>query len=251
MKICIDARNISNFPTGIGNYALSILTNLSTIDKKNKFLVILNSNLKNVPKLGSNFKFIKVAYPINSLRNLFFFHFTLNRFKPQIYHSLYSFLPLFISKKIKGVITVHDLMPLVIPFSCKNDFLRSIYFYLFFKIFQTLSVFKSNRIISVSNQTRDDICKNIKPDLEKVIVIYNSFFKLSEDAYQLSKVQTTIINFVKLNKFFLSFGNTRPHKNIQNCLKAFKIITKNNPDIKYLIFGRGDKHSTLFRSSYS
>lgn len=254
MKICIDARNIKNKPCGLGNYASSLLRFLMKYDEQNEYIVILDASLKDNYKLNNNFKIVKIPYDIVSLRNIFLFHRVINRIDPDVYHSLHAFLPCFVSKKIKKILTIHDLKQLLASKISQKNFLRALVVNSFYKLFQKQSLKIANSIIAISNTTNLDIIKLFdKQFVSKTIVLTHS---LADTNTKLEKIEglqnneavsSLVLSFVNNNKFVLSLGNSKPHKNIDSCIYIFKRLkeTIQNFDLKLAIVGRDDRKNVL------
>ena len=76
MEILIDATSIVGKPTGAGNYALKLLENLSKIDKKNNYKVIVQKKLSpDHPVFNLRFQFLKADLPTVGLKRQLFYPF--------------------------------------------------------------------------------------------------------------------------------------------------------------------------------
>jgi len=137
--------------------------------------------------------------------------------KPDIFH-LTTPWPVKIPG-VKTVITIHDLIPLKIPFTTL-DFKK--YFYYLFK----QAAESADLILAVSEHTKKDIINIYGIPAEKIAVTYQSYRKItspthSEDAATYLKAQK-----LKPQKYILFVGNIEPKKNIKQLIQAMAYVKK-------------------------
>ncbi|MEA3503977.1 MAG: glycosyltransferase family 1 protein, partial [Bacteroidota bacterium] len=96
---------------------------------------------------------------------------------------------------------------------------------------------KTTRIATVSEFSKQDICKQYSIDPNKIDVVYNG----SNTEYKpLSKtvISATKKQYSNGKEYFLFVGSLHPRKNLTNLFKAFdKFKRENNSDIKLLLVG--------------
>jgi len=236
IKIGIDARLWAQ--TGVGRYIRNLILNLLLIDPINIYVLFARkedeSEIKNqISKLKINnlkFKIVltnikwhsiseQISFPkIINKENLDVMHFTYQQGVPIFYKKLY-------------VITVHDLI--------KHHFLTgkastdAIWLYgfkmLVYKTLINFAVKNAFKIIAVSSTTRDEIFDHLMVNKNKVKVIYEA----SDD------IKFTDIKNPNLGKYFLYVGNVYPHKNVDNLIKAFNLISEKT-DVKLVFAGSDD-----------
>ncbi len=215
MEILIDATSIVGKPTGAGNYALKLLENLSKIDKKNNYKVIVQKKLSpDHPVFNLRFQFLKADLPTVGLkRQLFYpFFFKKNKISCDIFHCLTPYLPL--GQNFPSIITVHDLTYIKYPSFLKNK-LKSFYL----KKITELACQKAVEIIAVSKSTKKDLYQILKVPLQKTRVIY-------EDSF-LEKPKIPPKFLPKLRKpYILCVAEKRPHKNLEGLIRAFYFFKK-------------------------
>ncbi|MEK7120079.1 MAG: glycosyltransferase family 1 protein, partial [Patescibacteria group bacterium] len=149
--------------------------------------------------------------------------------------------------KGKMVVTIHDLVPLDFVSTKRaklSQWLRRKYFYLILKILGQ----KAQKIIAVSNLTRDDLINRIKINPEKIETIYSGIVspKAYEEAAKIPKEEARqmIKNEFKINgPYFFAGGIWRTHKNLDGLISAFKKTLEMMPSsgAKLLIGGVADK----------
>lgn len=94
---------------------------------------------------------------------------------------------------------------------------------------------KSAKIVSISKITYNQITKNIKT--KKDIRVIHEFI---DDKFHKTTKNKPLIN----EKYILYIGNRRPHKNIENLIRAFNNI-KNQIDHKLILAGEKDNSNNF------
>jgi len=93
-------------------------------------------------------------------------------------------------------------------------------------------------IITISEFSKNEIVKYTGTNPNKIKVFYLSGdkkFKIIEDKSELQKTR----DLYKLPyKYLLYVGNVKPHKNIVNLIKAFRIVNEKHDDFKLVIVGK-------------
>jgi glycosyltransferase involved in cell wall biosynthesis len=118
----------------------------------------------------------------------------------------------------RQVVTIHDMSYKVNPkwFSKK--------FYRWYNFMIPHIAAGSEKIFTVSNSSKNDITGYLNVNPDKVSVIYNSYYLITND------------NFGRVNneKYVLTVSSLNPRKNLDNLIKAFKQIDKK---IRLIIVG--------------
>jgi len=148
--------------------------------------------------------------------------------KPDIWH-MTTPLPIKI-KGCKTVITIHDLIPLKVPFTTldvKNNF-----YFLFKWACKTADL-----ILSVSEQTKKDIIDIYDVPEEKIQVTWQSVkpiepFKEDDKEFDQKYLAG---NKIKPDKYVLFVGNIEPKKNIKSLITAMSFV---DPSVKLVIVGK-------------
>lgn len=215
MKIAYDAKRLFHNPTGLGNYARDIVRILATKKPENQY-ILLNKN-----------KSEKVNH-ILSLPPVTFVPTTKGKFSRQLnmgkdaqnlgadlFHGLSGEIPLRWNKKpIKKIVTIHDVIFERYP-EYYSWIERTIHFWKFKKAAQN-----SDRVVAISQQTKDDIIHFFKIPEEKIDVVYQgchaSFKEKPMDEF-LNQVKE---KFNLPERFLLNVGTIEERKNLHNILKA-------------------------------
>ncbi|THD67729.1 glycosyltransferase family 1 protein [Robertkochia marina] len=215
-KIAIDARMLNH--SGIGKYLKTILGHL--VNEKQIALSLLVYK-EQIGFFGSGPDYIVVKSSIYSIQEQLELFLKIPRC--DVFWSPHFNIPLLPLKCLTRVVTIHDTYHL--RFLNELSLLKRIYSKLFYK----MAVMKSDHIITVSQWSKSEIIKytGCKKEVKK---IYNG-------GPQYQKNNGTV------KKQLLFVGNIKPHKNIDNAIKAFINIKNNNPslgDYKFIIVGNLD-----------
>lgn len=175
-----------------------------------------------------------------------FFEFALTRFlrklKPDLYLSTDGYLSL--RSKTKQIAVFHDLNFEHFP----QDFPK-IHLWHYKKFFPKYAK-KADKIITVSNFSKNDICQCYGINPEKINVAYNGandgFAPVNED------VKSNIRNKYSDGKhYFMFVGSLHPRKNLARLFTAFDIFKNNNEnDIKLLIVGNKKWWTEPIKNAY-
>lgn len=246
-KIVLDARWIrSKNVDGIGNFTFNVIKNL-LINKKHDYYVIVQSEeisgyLKE--NLRTEFKVIHINEPVTSLKSVFKLKKLISNLKPDVYFSpCYSFLELFLTN-CKKISVIHDIIPVLFPQLFKK---ASFKFKLFFcnKIIQKLFISKIDKIIAVSESTKQDLNKYLNVPLNKVNVITEGF-DFSESIVDPNFIKT---KYGIEDEFFLFVGRHEIYKNIHTLIKIYSKLSKEiKKQYKLVIIGKYTENTSFFKS---
>jgi len=257
MKIGIDIRCLMNRNySGVAEYTYNLLDNIFKIDNQNKYFLFYNSQKDisaNLPRFDyPNVELRGFNYPNK------FFNFSLRFFKkPQIdklmgeldifYTPNFNFLSL--STQPNKIITAHDISFTFFPkfFSKKRV--------LWHKFINPQDLLKlQNKIITVSQNTKNDLIKHYNIRGDKIKVIYSgvdhNLYKKLEDSDP--KFQKVIKNYKLPENFILYLGTIEPRKNIETVIEAFsKLKTdKKFTNLSLVIAGdKGWKYKRVFKTA--
>lgn len=231
MRIGIDIRCLAEGRrTGVEEYAINLLENLFAIDKKNKYVLFLNSfrrsgiNTKNLTK-HKNVSIRCFRYP-NKLLNLFFWYLDWPKIDKMLGGVDVIFFPNIIfgawSKNVKAIFTVHDLSFERYPqtFSLKRRL-----WHVFINPGKLCR--KADKIITVSQSSKNDITDFYGVENNKINVISSAvsqkFFVMDRNNPKLIEVKK---KYGLPYKFVLYLGTIEPRKNIIAIVRAYNQLCK-------------------------
>lgn len=211
-------------------YTLNLLRNLFDHDAKNEYVLFFNS-FKN-PKINfdwiekyPNVKIKKFRFP-NKLLNFSFWYLGWPKIDKLIGGADIIFSPNIIfgsvSKKAKLVVTIHDLSFERYPetFSRKKRL-----WHIFINPKKLCR--RADKIIAVSNSTKNDLVSIYHIDPEKIAVIYSG---ISEKFKIISRNDAKMIEVKEKYdlpyKFILYLGTIEPRKNIGAIIRAYESLRK-------------------------
>lgn len=218
MKILIDGRFYGLENAGIGRYAINLVSELTKIDTKNKYAILLKKKYFDILRLPNNW--IKVLADIG--------HYTfeeqiklpgiIKSQNPDLVHFLHFNVPIFYRGRY--VVTIHDLLMHSQKGLVATTLSAPIYMIkrLGYRTAFDSAVKNSASIIVPSRSVKDDVVNFYKISPEKVIVTYEGFDTKISDK-----------KGVEVQKpYFFYAGNAYPHKNLANLINAIKLL-----NIKY------------------
>jgi len=216
MKIAFDARMVHGNFSGVGHYSLNLLLALTQIDRQNEYMVITRSGFNY--RLPQNFRTFEYdIYPL-SVRTLYFLNKKLTDFKPDIFHSTFFTSPLNLG--CNTLVTAHDVALLSPNYFHGRNWAVQFYARQFVKFSLNRSFRRSSRIISVSQNVKDDIVK-LKLSPESRVRVIHPSINLPLRNTELRDLHPAIESSEK--PVILTVGNTRPPKNWWGLVKSFKL----------------------------
>ncbi len=244
MNIGFDAKRIFYNRTGLGNYGRNLISYLHkfypenkyflfTPNKKNRLNFSLDDSIKIIePQIQSilynNFWRTKKILKNDVFKNLY------------LYHGLSNELPIGISKtKVKSVVSVHDLIFLKYPKLYKKID-RFIYYQKVKKACQ-----ETDKIISISEQTKNDIIEFLRTDENKIVTVYQGCDYSFYITYEKEQKDLVRKKYNLPQDFILNVGTIEERK---NALLIVKSLHKLKIDIPLVIIGKEKKYSDLIKS---
>ncbi|MBI2602896.1 MAG: glycosyltransferase family 4 protein [Deltaproteobacteria bacterium] len=240
MRIGINGRFLLAKQTGVQRAAYNMVATLVKVDRDNEYFLFTGPQElgkdewkhPNVTVIPANIRRDK------TLHNMIWEQVTLPRLARQhrvdILHSPANMAPLFY--KGKSIVHIHDLCFVVNP---------QWYSYLFrtwYKFVIPRLARKATRVVTNSNNSRNDLLLFCKLPIERVSLVYwavdNSFHQEIDLASALTRQRKDYILYV---------GSLEPRKNIRILVEAFELLRKKNPDLKTKLVLIGGE-SPLFAS---
>ncbi|MDP6388065.1 MAG: glycosyltransferase family 1 protein [Candidatus Pacebacteria bacterium] len=211
-------------PSGLGRYAYELTKALLEIDKENKYIIYTKSKAS-LDLKGENFKVVSLGFG-KLWRDIGF----LFAKKSDVYIFVTPTLPLFYKLKRTIVIT-HDF-----PYHyVKAENLKQYIFSKILHYFHKLSLNKADKVVAISEYTKNEDMKLFGVNSAKIAIIYNGF-------RDICKIPPKNLAIPK--PYFFTIGAVKERKNTLNIVKAFKEFKKNNLPHKLVIAGKtGNKYS--------
>ena len=243
MRIGFDAKRAFYNNTGLGNYSRDSVRILSKYYSENSYFLYTpkekeNSRLSFLQNRENAF----VRTPFSFVGYLFKKYWRskniikdLIQDEIDIYHGLSHELPLGIEKtNIKSVVTIHDLIFMRYPhlFSTID---RKIYH----KKIQS-ACNRANKIIAISQQTKNDIIAFFGIDGNKIKVVYQGCNKIFQSGISEEKIEEVCKKYNLPSNFLLNVGTIEERKNLLTILKSIKKLPKQH----LVVIGKGKGYKT-------
>ena len=224
MKIAINCADLDhNRIDGTRIYIKECLNHFGIFDNSSIFILYhkteFNPELK--PEIYSNYQNEVISYPFWWVQTRLGFE--LNYTLPDVCWMPIQQVPFLADRKTKIVITIHDLafkyfsqyFPLLDRL--KLDF------------FTETAVKRANKIIAISETTKQDILKFYpKTNPEKIKVIYHGVDqKVFSQKTTLEKARKVLKKYKIKAKYLLYVGALQPRKNLETLVEVFEQIKKN------------------------
>jgi len=235
--------------TGIGRVLENILLNVAFIEPQNTFYLFVNYNQKafTEKKWPPNVKIIKYKISknlpiLNIIWHQLFFQINIKKYKCDI--SLIPNFSLLIWKNAPTISIIHDL----IEFNVKSKFSKIRMIYRHFSV--PLMAQNSNKIITVSNTSQNDIIKILGTNNSKIKVIYNGFDNKIFKKYSEAEATKVIEKYTLKYKGYILYVGTidHPGKNLFSIILAYiKLKKGKHINDKLVIIGqRGHNSKFIF-----
>ncbi|NTW27270.1 MAG: glycosyltransferase family 4 protein [Candidatus Moranbacteria bacterium] len=250
MKIGIDIRLIGKKRTGDEVVVFNLVREMAQLSANHEFKLFTDVADKQVlgeianslgildpPAGGENFEIISLPVKNKFIWNFWTLPNYLRKNPIDIYHTQYI-TPFFVSRNIKIVTIVHD-----ISFNFFPQFIKFADLF-FLKTLIPLSLKRADKIVGVSQFTRDEIIKYYKVSPEKVDWIYNSIGEefLTDDISQ-EQLLNVKAKYQLPAKFILYLGTLQPRKNVSHLVEAFARIKDRLEGTKLVICGNLSAHN--------
>ncbi|MBI4064971.1 glycosyltransferase family 4 protein [Candidatus Gottesmanbacteria bacterium] len=238
MKIGIDARLIEE--TGVGRYIRNLVSELGTLDLKNRYILFLRKKSFNALKLpNSRWEKRLAEVPWHSVAEQFLMPWYFVREHLDLLHVPYFNVPLFYPGKL--IVTIHDLT--ILHFDTGKATTLPLILYKLRRIGYIVSLAvglrRAVKILAVSKTTKQEIIDHFGIDSGKIEVTYEGIDNKLKT--QMSKLKTE--KRVIKDSYFLYIGNAYPHKNLETLLRAFQQLTVSISSLsktKLVLVGKDD-----------
>lgn len=225
MRIGIDARLYGPRNRGLGRYIQKLIEYLEKIDQKNQYIIFLSkANWQNYQPKNLNFKKVLAKYRWYSLKEQIFMPWKIRQQKLDLIHFPNYNVPILSSLFTKSlIVTIHDLVNTRFPnqkASTLNPLLYKIKLWAY-RLVIWLALKRAKKIITVSEFSKKEIVELFKVKPEKIVVTYEG------KNGSINKPQATNRKIQTNNPYLLYVGAAYPHKNLENLLRAFKILITN------------------------
>lgn len=201
--------------TGIGTLNLNLIKALSKVDNENKYILftpaVTHKGVAREITKNKNFIIIEYKNKFSNSRRIWLqspgLRARIISMGVQLFWGGGEYIPILLPKNITCVATIHDVVFALFPETISLS--NKISYYTLFK----LSLKRANAIITISNNSKEEIVKYLNVN-KPIYIAYNGI--------DLKKYHTNYR--IKKENFILFVGTLQPRKNLINVIKAFNII---------------------------
>ncbi len=236
MNIGFDAKRAFQNSTGLGHYSRTLISSLAAYYPGNNYYLFAPKttdafNAEEFKNLGivnpKHFpaSLFKAAWRSNWVKK------DLQKYKIDIYHGLSHEIPFGIEKMgIKSVVTIHDLIFERYPVQY-SSIDRMIYR----KKFKNACI-NADKIIAISQQTKQDIVEFYKIPEEKITVCYQSCNLAFNEIISSDKKEEIRRLYNLPGNYYLYVGSIIERKNLLQICRALKLL---NNSLSLVVIGNG------------
>jgi len=229
-RIGMDIREFTGKMTGIGNF---LYTFLKTMGKKESsrygFEFILFGNQHTIIPEDINYHFVMVREILPFYTDQISLLCAIEKYNLDLFFSPYPKIPVF--SKVKKISSIFDLTYLILG-QYKNKIKNKIYSYLLLNLY----IRNSDKIITLSKNSKKDIINNFQVSSEKISVVSlcigENYFQADNEGINSIKKK---YNLTK--KYILYIGNSNPHKNLNRLIECYNILPDNIREEYHLVLG--------------
>ncbi|MFZ5585766.1 MAG: glycosyltransferase family 4 protein [Thermodesulfobacteriota bacterium] len=220
MRAAIDVRTVTPMRSGIGNYVLNLMRGLRRVAPEDEFLMIgRGPNLALLAEAARPGQTIPTrvsheSHPLGDLWEHCWLPRVLDRAGVQVMHGPAVLLPLG-RDGFARVATIHDLVAFLYPETIPRKYA------LYMRWLLRRVVKRAERLVSVSQSTKDDLVRVLGVDPAKVTVAplaASPTFRPATDPAALDAVRR---RYGIRKPFFYHVGNVEPRKNLVRLVKAY------------------------------
>ena len=250
MKIGIDARFYGPIGKGLGRYTQEVVDNIIRIndslgEEAFNFVIFLSpDNYDEFPVDNEKIKKVKLNIRWYSWQEQILMPFYIWKEGLDLMHFPHFNIP--ILTPVKFVMTLHDLILTHFPTVRATTKSRWVYVLknIAYRFVLAVAIKRAQRIIAVSEFTKQDILHKFKHAAGKVEVTYEGVANLARgrDSLFIAKLDPREMreHYHLGSKFILYVGNAYPHKNLDTLHKAFSRLHPSRPELKLVLVGKED-----------
>jgi glycosyltransferase involved in cell wall biosynthesis len=249
MKIVIDIQPIFKYKTGIGWYT-------------QKLLKQLNSN--EIIFEGHGFNFLNRNNIQNDLANLKFKN-KINSLMPYgIYRRIWHYLPISYNALFDSNADIFHFFNYIVPPKIKGKVIVTVYDMVYKLYPETMtkrnykrldkelkrSVDRADKIITISENSKNEIIKFLNVDATKIEIVYPGIDRINyTKKYSNDEINKVKKKYKLPSKYILYLGTLEPRKNIVRIIESYsKLKTQINEQIYLVIAGKkGWMYEEIFK----
>ncbi|MDD3012152.1 MAG: glycosyltransferase family 1 protein [Candidatus Gastranaerophilales bacterium] len=240
-RIALNA--IGRYMGGLESYIYNIVKALLDKDTINSYYLFIVNNQELIYEDLLSYENLKIiSYPVDCANPVIrvlcentLLPFDIIKHKINMVHHLCSYIP--VISPYKSVVTIHDL----VSFYYHNkypEYKETKRSYNYFKKVASFVTAKAERIITVSEFTKQQLMSNFRVNEDKITVIGQSY----DTRKNITSINSNILEkFGILKPYILAVSVIRPHKNFDFLVRVFNIL-KSKYKLPHQLVVVGDVH---------
>ncbi len=238
MRIGIDAKRAFCNATGLGNYSRNMIRSLvKHYPNHTFFLFTPEVKISSFYDEIMAYSHVSVITPQRTVHRWFSWYWrsiTVGRLAVNlgldIYHGLSHELPSGLQKKVRSVVTIHDMIIF------KDVSFQNLFDIISYRSKIRRAIQRADQIIAISKQTQQDIIRFFPSAASKIQVVYQPiderFYQCVTESEKLSVLQKYNIR----KPYIIQVGSIQLRKNIQQVLMALSVLK--HVKIHYVVVGK-------------
>ncbi|MFT5262687.1 MAG: glycosyltransferase involved in cell wall biosynthesis [Polaribacter sp.] len=236
-NLAFDAKRLFNNPTGLGNYARTLLKNLTEYHPDHQYHLysprIKKQAYNEFFRKSPAFQNHTAGRTPAALWRSYRVKKDLLKNKVDLYHGLSHEIPIGLSDtKIKTVVSIHDLIIKTYPHTFKAID-RAIYDWKF-----SYACREADHIIAISEHTKRDIIKYYGTSADKISVVYQTCGEQFKIIHAAKHIQTVQQRYQLPAEYLLYVGSIVERKNLLPLLEAIRLLPK-TVQLPLVVVGQG------------
>ncbi len=234
MRIAFDAKRAYQNNTGLGNYSRRLIDRLAADYPEHQYFAMAPKQTSLYTPASGNIQTITptgISKVFSSVWRSNWVKGDLKKLNIDLYHGLSHEIPLGIQDTgIKSVVTMHDLI-----FEYYPSHFKALDVAIYRKKFKYAAK-HADRIITVSQQTKNDLVSLYHTPADKIDVCYTAADEAFEQLHTEEEKARIRTKYKLPAQFFLSVGSVIERKNLLNICKAIKAL-KGTINIPLVVIG--------------
>lgn len=242
LRIGIDATALPPRPFGAANYIIHLIHALPQVAPTHAYIVFAKPEHVSWFAGRSGLRVVNARLPARLLRIVWeqtVLPWLVHQERLDLLHSPHYTMPFAV--RCPTVVTFHDMTFLLYPEA------HLLYKRLFFRGIMPLAARRADALIAISESTRADILRLLKPAAEKVFAVPYGVAPLFRPVKDCAAIEAICNRYSLPRQFILYVGNLEPRKNLPVLLQAFARLTQRGlPHALVLAGSRGWKDAEIF-----
>lgn len=235
MNIAFDLVAVERLNDGIYTSSLALLRGLQRVQAEHRYLLLTAQPERYAAFVDdARFQIVRAPIPIRQRDAILFEHqlfepLALRRLRPQVVHS--PGLASLLLWHGPRVLTVHDVAFLHLPEQMSR---ASVYYWRYLAL---PSARRVTRIVTVSNQSRQEIAQELGIPLERIDTVYNSIDDQFRAKIPAEAVAQARARYQLAAPYILFVGTIQARKNVGALIRAFEHLAAEMPDAQLVLAG--------------